>query len=435
MPRKKPRNPLAGKGRTGENGSDDDSNDNASVFSYASDVSNDHGNPNNAHGSGDENNDDKLTSDEVFEEKLREAMDMATQKSANGRVNALKGLQKAFAKRLVSDFVDDRRMTLTDVVEKALKKGKADEVAGATGLAGYLCVQLAGSDSSEEVYATLKPVLVAGMSDNAANPKARAAMANALGTICFLACNDLNEFPIVMETLEKIFRVSYNTANVGKLTEETLALHTAALNSWSLMLTMLPASKGMKLLQSHAENLGHLLESGDVDLRIAAGEALVVLYEIAYDFDEDEAFKLVEDLLEPIKNLATDSHKYRSKKDRKEQKSSFRDILKYIEDDDVYYEKVSVSQNREQLEIESWSTKRQYDTLCKTLATGMDFHLAENEFVRQIFGMGAPLPSLSEVGRSQGMSKQERQSANQQAFKWRTQTRGKHRDKRSAIVH
>jgi hypothetical protein len=132
-----------------------------------------------------------------------------------------------------------------------------------------------------------------------------------------------------------------------------------------------------------------------------------------------------------LKELATDSHKYRSKKDRKEQKSSFRDIIKFIEDGEDLYERVAFSK-RETLEITSWGMKKQYDQMCKVLGSGMNLHLTENELVRSIFGLGSPLPALDM--NSSRPSKHERHHANQMAFKWRTQTRGKNRDKRSAVV-
>ena len=69
-----------------------------------------------------------------------------------------------------------------------------------------------------------------------------------------------------------------------------------------------------------------------------------------------------------MKELATDSHKYRSKKDRKEQKSSFRDIIKFIEDGEDLYERVAFSK-RETLEITSWGMKKQYDQMCKVIDT------------------------------------------------------------------
>ena len=39
----------------------------------------------------------------------------------------------------------------------------------------------------------------------------------------------------------------------------------------------------------------------------------------------------VEELLVSLRGLATDSNKYRAKKDRRQQRSSFRDIIRTIE--------------------------------------------------------------------------------------------------------
>ena len=112
------------------------------------------------------------------------------------------------------------------------------------------------------------------------------------------------------------------------------------------------------------EHLGSLLDSPDVDLRITAGEAIVMLFINASEHDEDEAYDSVEELIVKLKELATDSNKHRSKKDRKEQRSSFRDILRTIEDGSEYREKISFN-TRESLELDGWFKKKHYDSLCK----------------------------------------------------------------------
>lgn len=109
------------------------------------------------------------------------------------------------------------------------------------------------------------------------------------------------------------------------------------------------------LLNRHIRRLVQLLDSTDVDLRIGAGEAIALIYEGARQFDEDFGFDVsteeeeaedngiqernaasrqtreMDDLCSKLRQLATDSHKYRAKKDRKQQRSSFRDILRAIE--------------------------------------------------------------------------------------------------------
>ena len=66
-----------------------------------------------------------------------------------------------------------------------------------------------------------------------------------------MACADLNEFPTVMSALERVFAVSYNSGNVAKLGEDTLGLHTAALEAWTLLATMLNSGRALKLLERY----------------------------------------------------------------------------------------------------------------------------------------------------------------------------------------
>ena len=81
----------------------------------------------------------------------------------------------------------------------------------------------------------------------------------------------------------------------------------------------------------------------------------------------------MEELCLTLKQLATDSNKYRAKKDRRQQRSSFRDILSTVEEGivpsfDVHFGVESVS-------IDSWARKRQYDMLCHILNAGVNTHL------------------------------------------------------------
>jgi len=443
---KKPKSKGSRKGNDASGGSDENdsvANDNVSVISNASEDSYMKDFEGTGGNKGEEDTTEDLTQNEVFEEKLRETIDLASQKSAAGRVDALNGLCKAFGKKFVPEFVDNQKLTIQDIIERSLKKGKGNEQAAAANLATSLCIQLRGD--ADELYRDIKPILVTLMTDNSASILARISAANTLGNLCFLAAPAMAEVQAVMEIFDQIFTTHFSRG------AELLGLCTATLSSWTLLATVLPLSRVHELLIRHAELFGKLLDATDVDLRIATGEAIAVLFEFLADTQEDEDSDNDEaertdnsgredlerviialDALNPkLKQLATDSQKFRSKKDRKEQKSSFRDILRTIEEGDGYYEKVAINK-REKLEIESWAMKKQYEMVCKALTSGTNLHLTENELLRGVFEMGAPIPSLSSV---QGnISKHQRQMANQQAFKWRTQTRGKNRDKRSAVV-
>ena len=72
------------------------------------------------------------------------------------------------------------------------------------------------------------------------------------------------------------------------------------------------------------------MQHDDVNLRIAAGEVFALICELGRDKIEDFEPRQF-GVLDILKDLATDGTKHRAKKDRRQQRSSFRDILRTIE--------------------------------------------------------------------------------------------------------
>ena len=101
-----------------------------------------------------------------------------------------------------------------------------------------------------------------------------------------------------MASLEKVF-----TQKTGaNAPEDVYGLQTAALSAWTLLFSLLPSNRAYNSLESHMELFENLFDAPNVDLRIATGEAVVVLYENAYDHDEDGAHDIV-DLVRSIQFL------------------------------------------------------------------------------------------------------------------------------------
>ncbi len=98
---------FAGKGANPDasDQSDDEFRDDASYVSDASAYWNDTQANSDEEGGGGGAGED---AEQQFEDKLAAAMDSATQKSATGRVTALKNLCRGLRKRLVPDFLEDR---------------------------------------------------------------------------------------------------------------------------------------------------------------------------------------------------------------------------------------------------------------------------------------------------------------------------------------
>ena len=54
---------------------------------------------------------DDTSKQEQFENKIKEAIDLATQKSASGRTKALETLNQCFSVRYVPELVDNQQVT------------------------------------------------------------------------------------------------------------------------------------------------------------------------------------------------------------------------------------------------------------------------------------------------------------------------------------
>ena len=84
------------------------------------------------------------------------------------------------------------------------------------------------------------------------------------------------------------------------------------------------------LLSRNLEKLYRLLENGNLGLRLATGEVIALIYELGRELDE--TFDMyVDGLYDLLKELATDSSRYKAKREKRQQRSTFRDVLKTVE--------------------------------------------------------------------------------------------------------
>lgn len=177
-------------------------------------------------------------------------------------------------------------------------------------------------------------------------------------------------------------------------------------------------------------NLLGLLQSSHVELRMACGEAIVVILECGRMYDDDFLDTYMTDLIELTTDLAKDSQRFRGKKERKVQRASFRDVLRYLEEDIT--PEMIIRFGSETLEVDTWSVNIQYDRLCDIVGPGITTHLMDNSLLRDILQLGAKIVQNNGVPVSK-QSKLERRLGNAAAFKARTLALKKNRDKRSAM--
>ncbi|NXG53885.1 IFRD2 regulator, partial [Psilopogon haemacephalus] len=112
-------------------------------------------------------------------------------RSTKMRQAALQSLRLAFSSKILSEFLLERRLMLTDSLEKCLKKGKGEEQALAGTVLTLLCLQMGSGPEGEELFHSLKPLLISVLTDSTASPGARQSCAMALGMCCYIAAADL----------------------------------------------------------------------------------------------------------------------------------------------------------------------------------------------------------------------------------------------------
>jgi len=375
---------------------------------------------------------DTLVPEDDFEEKIKEAVEHLSEKSLATRIAALTNIMNGLRKRYVCEFLLERKITMGDALLRCLRKGKGEEQSLAAEVVSILILQIASIDDPEieSLWGEIRAAMQIILQDRHSSPKARASCASALGIGSFVVGNTEEHYS-VLNSLEASFKDSYlkGDETAPNQTPEMALVHAKSLHAWNLLLTCVPRNLILHIIETHLVKLPGILESSHVDLRIAAGESIALLYELARDSDEDFEGEDLDVLSAKLKELSKDSAKYRAKKDRRQQRSCFREIVRAVELGEAPEFQIRFAS--ETLVMSSWQTKITYEEMCNVLGIGMNLHLQKNDLLREIFALGSPLLE-SEVKANQA-SKFEKKQVNAENFKLRTIHRGRNRDKRTAV--
>ncbi|CAH2106963.1 unnamed protein product [Euphydryas editha] len=399
----------------------DMTNDNYSETSGASDLRSNH-------------DDAENDIQEKFEEKVLEIIDALSARANAARASALVALRSALQRRYLAHLLSGQRATLADHVTRALRRGRDAERRAAAAVAPLLALQI-GEEGTEEFLAEVRPALAAAAVDKSASLDTRTECCSSLAVLCYLLEDDLTEVLEIMRMYETIFSGSYlkgdGSVKVSGAAVEEGAWHAAALDGWALLLLLAEPPHARALLADRAPSfarLAELLDACSLEVRMAAGGALAVAHERARG-DDDEFEWDDSGVLPRLERLARDSHKYRAKRDRKLQRATFRDILKYFEEGVVCGERVRVCGSA--LELDSWGARGAYGALAAALGAGLAALAPHSEPLRDALGLAPPASAPPARGK---LNKLQRHLQNSAACKARTVARNKSRDKRSAAL-
>ena len=341
--------------------------------------------------------DDGMSVIESHESQIKEAMDLALEKSTQTRVNALEALATALSKRVETSFLLDNYITMTDLVERALNKrslNKNTEIVAGAKLGSLIILSLATYTEAEQVYQTILPLLTKVMKDPSANPEARRECATTLALSTFIACQDVAQIKYICNTLQETYAQTLPNDNgeFPSYSASVTSFYAAVISGFCLLISIMSPTYVYSIANSFVKDMFSLLNSSDVNMRITAGEAIALAHELARQHDEDYCWIRENELSEALHELATDSQKFRAKKDRKQQRASFRDVVRTVDEGELPYETLTFGPHHQlqHLELDTWSLKLQYQALCNSLTQGINHHFTYNVGIRNIYDLGPP---------------------------------------------
>jgi len=369
-----------------------------------------------------------------------EAEDDETEMNGNGEVEnlfeqlleqrtstreaALKALTKSLCSSYSFDLVDKSRTTIAEGLKRSFKKGRDAEQQLASQALSLVVLTL--GVESEDMFSEFQPLLTTMMKDyeDGVSSTVLNEAITALAVLYFVSCTDELATREYISLLETIF------------TSEATSLHTIAVRAWTLLLTTVPSTYiTTKVFPKNIASLFSMLDTKDVDTRMAVGEAIAFLLAVLRQSVEDreEIFDLhdydkhvnTDDLVDKIREFANSSNRQAGKKERQKQKGHFKHIVHSIQDGETPEEVLTI--NGQKITFDGWRHHIQLNFVRGCLAEGTQQHLENNSLLQEIFEF-----SLIEGGGKQHLSKVEKRlflSPNSGVAKARTKSRNEDRNR------
>ncbi|XP_057860961.2 uncharacterized protein LOC131069511 isoform X1 [Cryptomeria japonica] len=362
-------------------------------------------------------------------------LDALYEKRASTRENGLKGFISAFTNDVQYEFAESKSETLLDQLMKSMKRGSSTEVALAAHAAGLLAITIGAGDIAHKVMEDSIPNFsrACKIGSDAEN---YSMVLQSLAVVTFVGGTDFEETEKSMDLLWQ---------QISGTNKTQPAVKAAAISAWAFLLTTLPTHQlDSQFCKRCLPLLSTLLEDDNRAVRIAAGEAIALIFETVNSEDEildnsdnldpgsfDLDNFLQARILEQMTTLSIEaSGKGSSKKDLNSQRSSFRDILASIQGG-MKPEATVKLQNGDVVNVSTWTQIIQTNFLRHFLGGGFQKHMQVNSLLHEIFSF---TPSQEKQQALSAKEKRLYMSPNSAASKARTQQRNKRRSAKQERV-
>ncbi|KAH0466998.1 hypothetical protein IEQ34_004236 [Dendrobium chrysotoxum] len=209
---------------------------------------------------------------------LEKYLDALYEKRGSTREKALIGLVSAFEGAVLLDFIENRCITLLHQYLNSIKRGLAKEVCLAARAIGFLAITAGNGENTHEIMEESIPSLSRALISGP--DPVRTSVLDCLAIVTFAGSNNWEETETVMKIMWEIIHPK-SLSKAGTITKPSSAVLVGALSAWSFLLTTITGWRiDLDIWIEVITFLCNLLENGDRAVRIAAGEAIAVIFEI-----------------------------------------------------------------------------------------------------------------------------------------------------------
>ncbi|KAJ0640355.1 putative armadillo-like helical protein [Helianthus annuus] len=252
------------------------------------------------------------------------------------REKALVAIIEGFSSNLPHEFVEKKFATMLHQCLNSIKKGSAKEIALASNSLGLLAPTVGPGKKSQEILEEAITPISEALKSRSDSSKI-ASLLDCLAVITFVGGNEAEETDKCMQIMWQVVHPKLGPNVIAaKPSPPVIA---AMVSAWSLLLTRMDGSTlDPKSWQGSISYLSTLLEKDDRSVRIVAGEALALIFEIGNlekisVQDVMHIQRLKAKILNQVRNLSVEAGgKGSAKKDLNNQRNTFRDILEFLED-------------------------------------------------------------------------------------------------------
>ncbi|GKV10342.1 hypothetical protein SLEP1_g21722 [Rubroshorea leprosula] len=340
--------------------------------------------------------------EQLYEDSLlEEAVDALYEKRGATREKALSAIVESFSSKLQHQFVEKTFATLLHQCLNCIKKGSSKEIYLACHTIGLLALTVGFGDNARKIVEeSLTPLLQALKSG--LESVEIASLLECLAIVTFVGGNPEE----TERSMQIMWQLIHPKQGSKVLAVRPAAVITAVVSAWSLLLTTLDGwALDPKDWQQFISYLSSLLDQDDRSVRIAAGEALALVFEIGalekfsaeskgssnvsdQGGNKSEGLVSIEglrtEILNQVRELSVEAGgKGTRKKDLNSQRNLFKDILEFLKDG--CSPETSMKIGRDSLNASTWSRLIQLNYLKRFLGGGFNKHMQENEFLQDVF--------------------------------------------------